>query len=106
VSTDNNHIPSSESRAWKEIRVISIRPTNHDSSVRAYADVRLESDIGSIILHGLSLVQQNGKPPWVGFPQKPGKNAGKYFPVVEVDGKLRELIIAAVLDAFTELKIA
>jgi hypothetical protein len=51
-------------------------------------------------VHGLTVVQQNGKPPWVAFPQKPGKKQGKWFPVFEADGELRSLIIAAVLEGY------
>jgi hypothetical protein len=106
VTTQNNYNTKPESRAWNEIKVTSIRAANHGGSVRAYADVFLGTGLGSLTIFGLSVVQQNGRPPWIGFPQKPGKTAGKYFPVIDVDGQLRETIIGAVLDAFNELKLA
>lgn len=87
-----------------DIAVINFRPSNSTSSVRAYADVRLSSDIGSIKISGLSVIETDGKSPWVAFPQKPGKNGKKYFPVVEAESKLKELIINAVLDAYNASK--
>jgi DNA-binding cell septation regulator SpoVG len=93
----------SQSRAWKSISVKTIRPANGSGAVRAYADVGLEGDIGTLTLYGFSVVQQGSKPLWVAFPQKPGKTRGKWFPLCEADGKLRQLIIAAVLDAYSEL---
>ena len=87
-----------------DISIINLRPSNSTSSVRAYADVRLSSDAGSVKILGLSIVETGGKAPWVAFPQKPGKNAKKYFPVVEAEGKLKELIINAVLDAYGSSK--
>lgn len=93
----------STSRAWKGIQVAHIRKANGSGSVRAYCDVRLESDLGTQTVFGFSVVQQEGKTPWVAFPQKPGKTPGKWFPVYEADGKLKKLIVAAVLDAFNQI---
>lgn len=87
-----------------EISVINLRPSNSTSAVRAYADIRLNSDAGSVKILGFSVVESEGKPPWVAFPQKPGKNGKKFFPVVEAEGKLKELIAHAVLDAYKESK--
>jgi hypothetical protein len=56
-----------------------------------------------LTVFGFSVVQQDGKAPWVSFPQKPGTKHGKWFPVFEAEGELRRLIIAAVLDAYTAM---
>lgn len=87
-----------------EISVVNLRPSSSTSSVRAYADVRLNSDAGAVKILGLSIVETEGKSPWVAFPQKPGKNGKKYFPVNEAEGKLKELIANAVLDAYQSSK--
>lgn len=82
------------------ISILNIRPSNSTSSVRAYVDIRLNLDMGAFKVSGISVIETEGKSPWVALPQKPGKNAKKYFPVVEAEGKLKELITNAVLDAY------
>ena len=108
TATDDKPVKLSDGKEVRamtfEISVINLRPSSSTSSVRAYADVRLNSDAGSVKILGLSIVETAGKSPWVAFPQKPGKNAKKYFPVVEAEGKLKELIVNAVLDAYGSSK--
>jgi DNA-binding cell septation regulator SpoVG len=87
-----------------DISIINLRPSTSTSSVRAYADIRLSSDAGSLTIYGVSVIESEGKPPWVALPQKPGRSARKYFPVVEADGKLKELVANAALDAYQKLK--
>ncbi len=101
--SESSHNSDSTSRTWNGIHVTNIRGANGTGSVRAYCDVRLECDLGTQTIFGFSVVQQDGKAPWVAFPQKPGKTTGKWFPVYEANGKLRKLIIAAVLDAFSQM---
>ncbi len=79
---------------------VEIRPTNKPGALRAHADVQMELPYGTLTLLGFSVIQKDGKPPWVGFPSKKGNIQSKYFPVVEVEGPLREMIINAILDAF------
>ena len=75
-------------------------------AVKARADVRFEMLGGSLVLRSFSVIEQNGKPPWVGFPQKQGKTPGKYFPIVEADGELRKAIIQEILDIYEGSKTA
>ena len=103
--TTSYNTPGSESRAWKSIRAINFRPADGSGPARAYCDVRIEFTFGGLTALGFSVVQQNGKDAWVGFPRKASTAKGraldrKWFPVFEADGELRRLIIAAVLDAF------
>jgi DNA-binding cell septation regulator SpoVG len=86
------------------ISVVNVRPSNSTSAVQAYVDIRLNFDVGTFKVSGLSVIEKDGKPPWVAFPQKPGKNGNKYFPVVEAEGRLKELIASAVLDAYVKSK--
>lgn len=81
---------------------ISVAP----GPVRAHADVRIELSEGSLTIYGFSVIQKDGKPPWVGFPQKQGKIPGKYFPVVEADGEFRKKIANAVMAAYDTAKTA
>ncbi len=79
---------------------VDVRSCARPGKVKAYADVVCESPDGLIKLHGLSVIQVDGKPVFVGFPSKPGNTPGKYFPVVEAEGAIREEICRAVLDAY------
>lgn len=87
-----------------DVSVVNLRPSNSTSSVRAYVDIRLSSDVGALRINGISVVQAEGKQPFVALPQKPGKNGKKYFPVNEAEGKLKKLIADAVLDAYQTSK--
>jgi hypothetical protein len=79
---------------------IQIRWATKPGNVKAYADVKFDLLEGSLQLHGFSIIEQPGKDPWVGFPAKPGNIPGKFFPVVEADGGLKEEIFRAVLRAY------
>jgi len=86
------------------IAVTRIMPSTNGGPVKAYADVRLDSEVGSLHIRGCSVIESDGKPAWVGLPQRAGKNGKKYFPVIEAEGALRELIVSAILDAYSEMK--
>jgi DNA-binding cell septation regulator SpoVG len=73
-----------------------------NSPVRAYADVSLEVPGGNIVIIGFAIVRKEGKPLFVGFPSKPGTIQGKYFPVVDLQGDVRELVCKAILDAYAK----
>ena len=79
---------------------VDIRSCARPGKVKAYADVVCESPDGLIKFYGLPVIQVDGKPVFVGFPSKPGNIPGKYFPVVEAEGAVREAICKAVLDAY------
>lgn len=79
---------------------VEIRPATKPGKIKAFADVRLLLPDGEIFIHGFAVIQQDGKSPWVGFPQVPGRN--KFFPVVEAKGRIQKAIIKAVLDTFRE----
>ncbi|MBI3663399.1 MAG: hypothetical protein HY234_10165 [Acidobacteria bacterium] len=79
---------------------VAIRPTNKPGALRAHADVQFEFPNGTITLLGFAVIQKDGMPPWVGLPSKPGNIQGKFFPVIEVEGPIRERILKAILDAF------
>jgi hypothetical protein len=79
---------------------IEIRWATKPGNVKAYADLKINLLEGNLQLHGFSIIAQPGKDPWVGFPAKSGNIPGKFFPVVEADGALKEEIFRAVLDAY------
>lgn len=77
-----------------------IRPTSKPGVTKAHADVRLRFPNGDLDLIGFAVIQENGKPPWVGFPQNAGRS--KFFPVVEASGEIRKGIVEEVLKAYEE----
>ena len=81
---------------------VDIRPATRPGPVKAYADLRIKLQTGELVLHGFSIIEKDGKPPWIGFPQKQGNRAGKYFPVVEAEGKVREMIVETILKAYEQ----
>lgn len=82
---------------------VDIRPATKPGSVKAYADVQMDVPGGQITIYGFSVIQKDGKPPFVGFPSKPGSVQGKYFPVFQAEGSIRETICKAVLEAFRQI---
>ncbi len=79
-----------------------ITPARKSGAVKAYADVRIETLDGALVLRGFSVVQKPGQSPWVGLPQKPGTTPGKYFPMLEIEGDLRPMITKVILDAYNK----
>ena len=59
-----------------------ITPARKSGAVKAYADVRIETLDGALVLRGFSVVQKPGQSPWVGLPQKPRITLGLYAHVV------------------------
>jgi DNA-binding cell septation regulator SpoVG len=70
------------------------------SKVRGYADVEIWVGTEVIVIFGLRIIVVGDKPPWVSFPSRKGTSPGKYFPVVEVKGMLKEMIADAVVAAY------
>jgi hypothetical protein len=80
---------------------VQIRRTSiAGSKVKAYADVELLLPGGVVRMMGFSVIQVDGKPPFVGLPSRPGKTPGKFFPIVELQGAPLEAVTTAVLEAF------
>lgn len=79
---------------------VEIRWTTKPGNVKAHADINLELPEGNLLIHGLSVIEQPGKAPWVGFPANRGNTPGKYWPIVEADGSLKNEIVRAVLEAY------
>jgi len=81
---------------------VEIRWATKPGNVKAYADISLNLPEGNLVLHGFSIIDQPGRDPWVGFPAKAGNTPGKFFPVVEADGSLKQEIFKAVLEAYRD----
>jgi hypothetical protein len=84
---------------------VTLRTASKPGSVKAHADVRVEIASLSLEIFGLSVVQNDPeKAAWVSYPQRAGRDAKKYFPIVKVTGTLHEKICTAVLREFERVK--
>jgi len=79
---------------------VELRSASKIGAVKAYADVTLQTESGELILVGFSVIEKNGKPPWIGSPQRAGKIPGKYFPIVIATDEVQEQIVAQILEAY------
>ena len=79
---------------------VEIRPAPRPGPVKAYADVLIPVHAGELLIHGFSVIQKDGKPIFVGFPSKQGSIQGKYFPIIEAEGEIKEAICKAILEAY------
>jgi DNA-binding cell septation regulator SpoVG len=85
--------------------IVALRTASKPGSVKAHADVRVEIASLNLEIFGLSVVQHDPeKPAWVSYPQRSGRDAKKYFPIVKVAGVLHEKICTAVLREFERVK--
>ena len=82
---------------------VELRRPSKPGKIKAFADVLVRFSDGTIKLIGCSVIQVDGKPPFVGLPSKSGNTPGKFFPVVEVEGAIRVELFKAVLDAYANM---
>lgn len=83
--------------------VVEARRCPRPGKVKAYMDVTVPMPGGRIRIFGFSVIQLDGKLPFVGMPSRPGTTPGKFFPIVELEGASLEAITTAILEAFERL---
>lgn len=77
---------------------VTLRAASKPGSIKAHADIVIDTGSSKIEVSGLSVIKHDPeKPVWVSYPQRPGKDSKKYFPIVRVTGALHEKISDAVL---------
>lgn len=77
---------------------VELRLFNGDGAAKGVADVTLLlGGLGEVRLCGLRVIETKGEP-WVAMPSR--KGAKKYFPIVRLDGPVKQIITAAVLKQF------
>jgi DNA-binding cell septation regulator SpoVG len=78
------------------VEVVTFKPVQTASTVKAYASVRL----GGVIIHDFKVIQQPGQKPWVASPQREYTVNGKrhYAAIVELSEALKERVTALVLE--------
>jgi DNA-binding cell septation regulator SpoVG len=79
---------------------VEIRFSTKPGPVKAYADVEMRTTNGSLKEHGYAIIQKDQKPPFVGFPSRPGNISGKFFPIIEAEGDIRQAILDQILRAY------
>jgi hypothetical protein len=77
---------------------VTLRAASKPGSIKAHADIVIETGSSKIEVSGLSIIKHDPeKPAWVSYPQRPGKDGKKWFPIVGVTGVLHGKICGAVL---------
>jgi DNA-binding cell septation regulator SpoVG len=70
-----------------------------DSKVKAFADITIPlGDDGTITVLGFSVLDGDGRPARLMAPARKGKQA--WFDTVQLNGRIRSLVDAAVLDEY------
>jgi DNA-binding cell septation regulator SpoVG len=77
-----------------------IRLSNKPGAVKAYADIRIQTDGGRLQEKGYAVIQKDGGAPFIGFPSRPGNTPGKFFPIVDAEGDIRSAIIDAIMATY------
>jgi len=84
---------------------VSVRLAPNAGSVLAWADVKIQFARSKLEIWGLRVLQSDPKKPaWVAYPQKQGKEAGKFYHIVRASGALHNAITSAVLAEFAKAK--
>jgi DNA-binding cell septation regulator SpoVG len=77
--------------------------TKPDGKVKAFADVTIPlGDDGTITVLGFSVLESEGRPARVMSPARKGKQA--WFDTVQLTGRIRSLVEAAVLNEYERQK--
>jgi hypothetical protein len=79
---------------------VEIRFSEKPGPVKAFADVELRTTNGSLKERGYAVIQRDQKPPFIGFPSRPGNLTGKFFPIIEAEGDIRQAILDRILSAY------
>jgi hypothetical protein len=86
------------------IFVVELELVSTPGPVKARATLRVQLPGGVLVNSGFSVIEKDGKPSWVGWPSKQGKIPGRYFPIVEAEGELRNHINEMILEAYRTAK--
>jgi DNA-binding cell septation regulator SpoVG len=74
-----------------------------ESNVKAFADVTISlGDDGIVALLGCSVLEIDGRPQRILMPARKGKQT--WFDIVELTGKIRSIVEAAVLAEYAKQK--
>jgi hypothetical protein len=75
---------------------LRLSPKQGSSNVKAFADVGIPlGDCGAVNILGCSVLEMANKPPRVMMPARKGQKT--WFDIVELAGKIRSMVEAAVL---------
>lgn len=83
------------------VSVIRINPIQDpQGATHGWADVRITTEAGSIRINGISIVESKQGGYFVSLPQRKDKNNDRWFSIVEAEGKLRDQIRDAIMEAY------
>ena len=87
--------------------IIELRLLDNQKSAKAIGNVTLVTDLGDATILGIRVIHQDGKEPWVAFPQLEyeSKTTGKRERknVIDLGRRLDKTIKDAVLEKYKEL---
>jgi hypothetical protein len=86
---------------------VMLRAASKPGLTKAFADVVIDTGSSKIEVFGLSVIKRDSeKPAWVSYPQRPGKDGKKYFPIVRLTGALGEKVSGSVLREWERMPAA
>jgi DNA-binding cell septation regulator SpoVG len=91
-------------RVNRNIEIVSIKPVDNTGNVRAFVSLRL----GSIVIHGVKIVPQQGQRPSVATPDTKYETADgkvRYKQIIELTPSLRQRVAEAVLSEWENFNV-
>lgn len=83
------------------VTVIRVNPIQEpQGAVRGYADVRVTTENGSLRINGIAIVESNKGGYFISLPQRKDTKQDRYFSIVEAEGKLKDEIRNAIMEAY------
>jgi DNA-binding cell septation regulator SpoVG len=86
--------------------MVELRTVENMGKLKAFADVIVTTELGDIVIKSFRVVQDEGKEPWVGFPQIPIQKNGKivYLPLLEISRGLKHSLQEMILEEYKKNK--
>lgn len=81
------------------LEVTRINRVNNLGNIKAFADLKTETEIGSFVMRGFRIVESRGRI-FVGFPSKTGSDNHYHLTVFTNDQSLKRLVNETILEAY------
>ncbi len=87
--------------------LVEMKPLQNQNPKKATVDITFDTTHGELTIKKLNVIHQDGKDPWVAFPQinYPDKNTGEFrnLRIVFPGSRLKKAITDAVLNEYSIL---
>ena len=81
------------------LEVTRLNRVNGIGDIKAFADLKIETEVGSLIMRGFRVVESRGRV-FVGFPSKTGSDSNYHLTVFTNDQPLKRLISETILESY------